>query len=59
MKVSHGEHAWANLFYTISEKRGTVNGGLGKVLTLAEPTRVTGVKEGEALVFKKNGPQRP
>ena len=33
--------------------------GLGKVLTLAEPTRVTGVKEGEALVFKKNGPQRP
>ena len=32
---------------------------MGKVLTLAEPTRVTGVKEGEAPVFKKNGPQRP
>lgn len=57
--MCHGEPALANLFYTISEKRGTVHGGLGKLLTLAERTMVTGVNEGEALVFKKNGPQRP
>ena len=36
--MCHGEHALANLFYTISEKRGTVNGGLGNVLPLAKPT---------------------